>query len=198
MGGFSKFGSSPDFQGDYSSPPIFRGERQAVSFRVTDVTGKGMMKVEGWYEFFAPQKKQNFSFQKFLLGQWLTFLKNFWGLGIFSREKQVVQTFILGSKWEMWIFQGLVRYTRVKGRWHSYHVLVYISPLLTYLLGTVPLGVWTNFPNRGQYDDYDLELFAAWVIWAMKKRALGWLGYIGDEKLPSYIGILINPYKDPY
>ena len=26
----------------------------------------------------------------------------------------------------------------------------------------------------------------------------GWLGYIGDDKLPSYIGIIINHYKDPY
>ena len=26
----------------------------------------------------------------------------------------------------------------------------------------------------------------------------GWLGYIGDDKLPSYIGIIINRYKDPY
>ena len=26
----------------------------------------------------------------------------------------------------------------------------------------------------------------------------GWLDYIGDEKLPSYIGIMINDYKDPY
>ena len=26
----------------------------------------------------------------------------------------------------------------------------------------------------------------------------GWLGYVGDEILPSYIGILINHYKDPY
>ena len=26
----------------------------------------------------------------------------------------------------------------------------------------------------------------------------GCLGYIGDEKLPSYIGILLNHYKDPY
>ena len=31
-----------------------------------------------------------------------------------------------------------------------------------------------------------------------EKRAPGWLGYIGDEKLPSYIGVLINHYKDPY
>ena len=31
-----------------------------------------------------------------------------------------------------------------------------------------------------------------------EKRALAWLGYIGDEKLPSYIGIIINHYKDPY
>ena len=31
-----------------------------------------------------------------------------------------------------------------------------------------------------------------------EKRAFGWLGYIGDEILPSYIGIIINHYKDPY
>ncbi len=30
------------------------------------------------------------------------------------------------------------------------------------------------------------------------KKTKGWLGYIGDEKLPSYIGIIINRYKDPY
>ena len=29
-------------------------------------------------------------------------------------------------------------------------------------------------------------------------KDLGWLGYIGDYKLPSYIGIIINHYKDPY
>ena len=34
-----------------------------------------------------------------------------------------------------------------------------------------------------------------------EKRAPGWLGYIGDEILPSYIGIIISHYKyykDPY
>ena len=31
-----------------------------------------------------------------------------------------------------------------------------------------------------------------------EKRAPGWLDYIGDEILPSYIGILSNHYKDPY
>ena len=29
-----------------------------------------------------------------------------------------------------------------------------------------------------------------------EKRAPGWLGCIGDEKLPSYKGIIINHYKD--
>ena len=33
--------------------------------------------------------------------------------------------------------------------------------------------------------------------WAMKKQP-GWLGYIGDEILPSFIGIIINHCKDPY
>ena len=32
---------------------------------------------------------------------------------------------------------------------------------------------------------------------AMKKKP-GLLGYIGDEILPRYIGIVINHYKDPY
>ena len=27
---------------------------------------------------------------------------------------------------------------------------------------------------------------------------LGWLGYIGDEILPTYIGIIMRHYKDPY
>ena len=30
------------------------------------------------------------------------------------------------------------------------------------------------------------------------QKNLGWLGYIGDEILPDYIGIIINHYKDPY
>ena len=29
-----------------------------------------------------------------------------------------------------------------------------------------------------------------------QKRAPGWLGFIGDDELPSYIGIIINHYKD--
>ena len=35
-------------------------------------------------------------------------------------------------------------------------------------------------------------------IFRNEKRAPGCLGYIGDEILPSYIGIIINHYKDPY
>ena len=26
----------------------------------------------------------------------------------------------------------------------------------------------------------------------------GWLGYIRDDEVPTYIGIIINHYKDPY
>ena len=34
---------------------------------------------------------------------------------------------------------------------------------------------------------------------SQEKRAPGWLGYIGDDKLPIYIGIIINHNnKDPY
>ena len=31
-----------------------------------------------------------------------------------------------------------------------------------------------------------------------QKIYTGCLGYIGDEILPSYVGIIISPYKDPY
>ena len=31
-----------------------------------------------------------------------------------------------------------------------------------------------------------------------EKRNPGCLGYIGDEILPSYVGIIINRYKDTY
>ena len=31
-----------------------------------------------------------------------------------------------------------------------------------------------------------------------EKKALVWLFDIGDEKLPSYMGIIITYYKDPY
>ena len=30
------------------------------------------------------------------------------------------------------------------------------------------------------------------------KQSPGCLGYVGDEILPSYVGIIINHYKDPY
>ena len=35
------------------------------------------------------------------------------------------------------------------------------------------------------------------ATWAMKKTLVGWFD-IGDEKLPSYMGIIINHSKDPY
>ena len=31
-----------------------------------------------------------------------------------------------------------------------------------------------------------------------EKKPKGWLGHIGDEILPSDIGLIINHYKDPY
>ncbi len=31
-----------------------------------------------------------------------------------------------------------------------------------------------------------------------EKRAPGCLGYLRDEILPSYIGVIINQYEDPY
>ena len=52
-----------------------------------------------------------------------------------------------------------------------------------YFLTTQPLRTDppTEFPNENS-----------------EKTAPGWLGYIGDQKLPSCIGIIISHYKDPY
>ena len=53
-------------------------------------------------------------------------------------------------------------------------------------------------PQVSHLGGFDNEYsFGAFATWAMKKKP-GRLGYIGDEILPSYIGIIINHYKDPY
>ena len=36
------------------------------------------------------------------------------------------------------------------------------------------------------------------TIMSHEKQTPGCLEYIGDEKLPSYVGIIVNHYKDPY
>ena len=37
------------------------------------------------------------------------------------------------------------------------------------------------------------------ILQVSNEKNLGWLGYIGDDILPNYIGmIIISPYKDPY
>ena len=63
-----------------------------------------------------------------------------------------------------------------------------------------PIGVyrttnpWLEIVNpKGSYKSMH---FAAWTGWLAieprKKKKTGWLGYIGDDKLPSYIGIIRN------
>ena len=37
-----------------------------------------------------------------------------------------------------------------------------------------------------------------WNLHLSSVQNPGWLGYIRDEKLPSYIGIILSHYKDPY
>ena len=43
-----------------------------------------------------------------------------------------------------------------------------------------------------------LSLLATEGQLSNEKRAPDWLGYIGDEILPRFIGIIINHDKDPY
>ena len=64
------------------------------------------------------------------------------------------------------ICNGYIYLHQGKSRWHSYHVLVYLSHVLTYLLGTVPctltmgyiIGIFIhtikNQPNQGKYMPY--------------------------------------------
>ena len=49
---------------------------------------------------------------------------------------------------------------------------------------------------RKQIGDYT-TLFDG-VYMSNEKRAPGCLGYLRDEILPSYIGVIINQYEDPY
>ena len=46
-------------------------------------------------------------------------------------------------------------------------------------------------PGSGATDHGSLQV-------SHEKRAPGWLGFLGDEILNSYIGIIINHSKDPY
>ena len=50
-------------------------------------------------------------------------------------------------------------------------------------------------PGLGEDDEFSKVLEKSLEQW---KKPKGWLGDIGDEILPSYIGIIINHYKDPY
>ena len=57
--------------------------------------------------------------------------------------------------------------------------------------GKKEIRVWCLF--RGHYIANIVE-----IRLSNEKRAPGCLVYIGDEQLPSYIGIVINHDKDPY
>ena len=63
------------------------------------------------------------------------------------------------------------------GTAHLFQILLTNFPLI----GTIKKVVYTT---KGQLSN--------------EKRAPGCLVYIGDEKLPSYVGIIINHYKYPY
>ena len=62
-----------------------------------------------------------------------------------------------------------------KSRWHSYHVLVYISPVLTYLLGTVPCTLTMGYLDifgrisrvRIQFLCWNLVVFDMFLIFCL-------------------------------
>ena len=44
----------------------------------------------------------------------------------------------------------------------------------------------------------DVHVFCKYETHLSNERKPGWLGYLGDDKLPSLKGITINHCKDPY
>ena len=63
------------------------------------------------------------------------------------------------------------------------------------------------FADHSSQDLPEIDVMGVWLwprgqqklMWAMKKRAPGWLGYIGDEILPMLYRDYNNPWnKDPY
>ena len=60
---------------------------------------------------------------------------------------------------------------------------------------------WDDPPSRGlemRIPDVFGWFLQGNLYMSHEKRAPGWLGYIGDDKLASHIGIIISHYKDPY
>ena len=49
-----------------------------------------------------------------------------------------------------------------------------------------------------QYQTIHQTLCNPYILYMSHEKKPGWLGYIGGEILPSYIGIIIHHYKDPY
>ena len=47
-------------------------------------------------------------------------------------------------------------------------------------------------------DDQWMYMFFSYETHLSNERQPCWLGYLGDDKLPSFKGITINHYKDPY
>ena len=50
---------------------------------------------------------------------------------------------------------------------------------------------WLKFPSA-QFLVCVKSARSSHQVKSMGKRAPGWLGYIGDDKLPNYIGIILN------
>ena len=57
-------------------------------------------------------------------------------------------------------------------------------------------GIIPNWSDRVKQNPSRTHEVEAQV--SNEKRAPGCLGYIGDETLSGYMGILISHYKDPY
>ena len=61
-----------------------------------------------------------------------------------------------------------------------------------------------SLPGVGECGDVNVEYSGDFTYlgnetydMSNEKRAPGWLGYIRDEILPNFIGIIVSHYKDP-
>ena len=73
--------------------------------------------------------------------------------GVSSTTLQGPNTVITNPKYQILTNYHIYHLHQGKSRWHSCHVLVYISPVLTYLLGTVPCTLTMGYQLLTTYHE---------------------------------------------
>ena len=105
--------------------------------------------------------------------------------------------------WGSWI-SGLLRLSGIVpfcGRWLSPWTRLerYVTDLIDTVASSRIFLFWASL-EQCQDDTQQPWIYLEKLTWVMNKTpgCLGYIWYIGDEKLTSYVGITIKHYKDPY